>query len=303
MSILREVGTGRQVELPPRALVGRSKQADLCLDWQWVSGEHAVIWWDGRTWRIRDLSSRNGTTVDGRPIDGRDGVDLSRGCVVAIGQAETAWVLDDDGPPTPMAIANDGSVRLAVDDVIGLPEESDPRVVVRRDAERWVLSGGEGDVTVTDRHPLVLDGRSWTLRLPEGATPTGEVMGRVCRLDELRLELDVSRDEETIDARLFNGRSRIGLDPRSHHYVLVLLARQRLADRAAGRSEADEGWIDAEVLCEMLKQRRDVLNVYVYRIRQQFIRAGVIDGAEVIARRPHAHQLRLAVADLAVGAL
>ena len=270
MSILREVGTGRRMVLPPRALVGRSKQADLCLDSQWVSGEHAVIWWDGRIWRIRDLSSRNGTTVDGRPIDGREGVHLPRGGVVAIGQAETAWVLEDDGPPTPMAIASDGSVRLAVDDVIGLPEESDPRVVVRRDAERWIMSGEAGEAPVTDR---------------------------------LRLELDVSRDEETIDARLFNGKTRIGLEPRSHHYVLVLLARQRLADRSAGSSEADEGWIDAEMLCAMLKQRRDVLNVYVYRIRQQFMRAGVIDGGDVIERRPHAHQLRLAVADLVVGSM
>lgn len=303
MSELHEVGGAGRVALSPRVLIGRSRQADLLLAHHWVSGEHAVIWWDGHDWRIRDLSSRNGTTVDGRPIEGRDGVVLRAGSVIAIGQAETAWVLEGAGPPTPMVVADDGSVRLAVDDVIGLPDEADPRVVVHRDDERWLVSGDGREQVVADRHALVVDGRSFTLRLPEAAAATGDVVGQVCRLDELRLVLDVSRDEETVDAALWHGKSRIGLDARSYHYLLVLLARQRLDDRGAGLSAADEGWIDAESLCEMLKERRDVLNVHVYRIRQQLVSAGVIDGRDVIERRPHAQQLRLAIRDVTVGAL
>lgn len=300
MGVLREVKGERAIELPPRVLIGRSRQADLELPHSWVSGEHAVLWWDGRIWRLRDLSSRNGTTVDGRPFESRDGVALTRGVVIAIGQAETAWRLDDDGPPTPMAVAGDGTVRLAADDVIGLPTESDPRVVVYRDGDRWLVTVDGAERPAADRTGVVVDGESWTLRLPEGSTATGDGVGAISRLDELRLELDVSRDQESVDVRLLTGSAQSGLEPRTYHYLLALLAKQRLEDRADGVAPADEGWIDAEVLCEMLRVRRDVLNVHVYRIRRQFVGAGVVDGKDVIERRPLAHQLRLAVTDVAV---
>jgi len=53
---------------PNRAIVGRTTDADVALQFDDVSREHALIWRSaGDTW-IKDLGSSNGTTVDGTPL-------------------------------------------------------------------------------------------------------------------------------------------------------------------------------------------------------------------------------------------
>jgi adenylate cyclase len=49
-------------------LIGRDPDCDVVFDDDRVSRQHARLTWDGSTWRIADLSSKNGTSVDGRPI-------------------------------------------------------------------------------------------------------------------------------------------------------------------------------------------------------------------------------------------
>ena len=63
MAVLRHMASGRQVQLQPRHLVGRSSECLLRLDSPTVSGEHATVFWSGEGWRVRDLGSRNGTWV------------------------------------------------------------------------------------------------------------------------------------------------------------------------------------------------------------------------------------------------
>ena len=51
--------------LYPENVIGRSPTCTLRLSDGWVSGQHAAIRWTGTGWSIKDLSSRNGTFVDG----------------------------------------------------------------------------------------------------------------------------------------------------------------------------------------------------------------------------------------------
>ena len=51
--------------------VGRHPANDLLLDSPRVSSRHAVIEWAGDRWQIKDLGSSNGTSVNGRRVQGR----------------------------------------------------------------------------------------------------------------------------------------------------------------------------------------------------------------------------------------
>ncbi len=64
--------------------IGRAIENVIVLDDERCSRFHAAIEFRDGKWNLRDLNSRNGTTVDGIQIDG--GVDISVGSIIQIGR-------------------------------------------------------------------------------------------------------------------------------------------------------------------------------------------------------------------------
>jgi hypothetical protein len=67
-SMIREEPSGREVPFQAVLRVGRHPGNDLVLPDDQVSGHHAVIEYRRGRWVVRDLGSRNGTSVNGRRI-------------------------------------------------------------------------------------------------------------------------------------------------------------------------------------------------------------------------------------------
>ena len=66
---LTPTGGGDPIPLvKDRLLIGRRRHCDICLDFPNVSSQHCKMSLEHGYWFIRDLNSRNGTKVDGRPI-------------------------------------------------------------------------------------------------------------------------------------------------------------------------------------------------------------------------------------------
>lgn len=289
MGTLREMATGRRFILPQRALVGRSRAADLRLAGSWVSAEHASIWWTGREWRVRDLDSRNGTLLDGHHVAGSAGQPLRHGQAISFGQLEEAWLVDDDAPPQPMAIDRRGEVVIvAPDGVLPLPGDDEPRAVVYTERDAWWIERDDERSPTEDRDVVVVDGRAWTLRLPNPTPPTDEAK-RDRQPEVLRLVISVDPSRENILIDLMHRGARVGLAPRAHHEVLLILAEHWLEDASSPPSE--RGWLDAQLLADMAGSSRATLNVHVQRLRKQFVDCGVV--GTVIERRAN-HDLRLA---------
>lgn len=303
MGTLRRVASDRVVIMPVHMLVGRSGQADLRLEGSAISAEHAAVAWNGRQWQVRDLS-RNGTMLDGLRLNVREEYPLIQGQVLAFGEAEEAWVLDDDAPPVAMGIHRaSGRVVCAINGVLPLPDEDDPRATLSATGEVWWLAvEGAEPAPVQDRHLAVVDGEVWTLRLPDPVLRTDETHDPP-PLAEFTLTLAVSLDGETITVDLFRRGERVGLKSRSHHEVLLLLARQLIEDRAKGLPEIECGWVDPELLARQAGLKRSALNVYVMRLRREFEECGVVSEQGVIERRGQSWALRLVPLDVEVAGL
>jgi len=66
-------------------IIGRSRDAELVLSHPTVSRSHARLHHNGESWVIRDLGSRNGTTVNGLRVVGE--AILRPGDIVSLGDA------------------------------------------------------------------------------------------------------------------------------------------------------------------------------------------------------------------------
>jgi transcriptional regulator with PAS, ATPase and Fis domain len=75
-----------------RTTIGREDSTDLKLPFTAVSRNHAEIVWDASRWLVRDMGSRNGTLLDGHPINQAV---LERGAELRIGDAVFKF-LDSD---------------------------------------------------------------------------------------------------------------------------------------------------------------------------------------------------------------
>lgn len=308
MGLLKSVSTGQRCLLESEHLVGRSPLAGLQLPNSYVSGQHAVIRWTADGWELRDLGSRNGTSVDGTQVETGQVVPLRRGSVIVFGQAEQSWELADDEPPLPMVVAMDGAGDpiVAEQGVLALPSQDEPLVTLLRQADGlWALEAEDNTTPLVSGQVFEVAGMRWRFSSPGvvGGTSSVEGASRSDHAQSQRLEFGVSADEEHVELTLSSGGSSISLGSRAHNYVLLLLARQRLADREAGIPDPACGWVYRDDLLNALKVDRERLNIDIFRIRRQFAAAGQPDAAAVIERRPSSQQLRIGFSELHISVL
>jgi len=65
-----EPAAGTTLGLDAITTLGRDVNNAVVVDDEFVSAEHAVLTFRGRTWYVEDLDSTNGTFVNGSPVDG-----------------------------------------------------------------------------------------------------------------------------------------------------------------------------------------------------------------------------------------
>lgn len=290
---------GTRVVLRPIQVVGRSSQSHPCLQSSAVSSSHASIRYTRGRWLVRDLGSRNGTWVSGERLTDASWRELREGDCLQFACSEERWWFVDASMPGPAATS--GELRAeTTGELLVLPSTNTPEVCITYSTnggrDGWRMDRDGEWVDVADGQQIECGGRSWSLVLPEVPHPTEQTdttPGELLLLSSFVLEFDVSRNEETVSVDLVSPHARISLPERAFHYLLLLLARARLRDMAAGLEPRAAGWIARDDLVDRLGTSPEALNVDIHRARRQFGEAGVKDAAEIVERRRGAAELRL----------
>ncbi|MDC0746523.1 FHA domain-containing protein [Polyangium mundeleinium] len=280
--------------------MGRHSACDVCVDERRVSAEHASLHWTGGRWELRDLGSRNGTLLGGQRLSPGERVPLAEGASFSLGGTSPTFVLIDDSPPGAAARHHSsGARRTASGGMLLLPDEELPLVSVFENGEgQWVAETGDDVQPVEDRQVITIAGEPWTLELPPRDTETWQSDIRSPSLETIHLRLAVSQNEEQVAATVVMGRREEELPARTHHYLLVTLARAWLEDRDA--PAAKRGWLGREELCRMLATDVNKLNVDIHRARRQLAVLGVQNAAGLVERRPSTGELRIGVRSVEV---
>lgn len=290
--------SGHIINLPSRLLVGRGCAAGLRLPDRSVSGEHAVVAWRNASWTVRDLGSLNGTFVNGERLEASLARELVAGDELKFGLDFGVFHLSSAAPAEAFARRlSDGVEVVAASELLGLPSPTRPTLQIMPLGLGWLCSGDAGDYPIGDGEVVNAGGEQWRVFLPGGDEETRRSGGSM-RVRQLGLTFRVSNDEETVLIELRAPRAATLLESRAHNYLLLYLARRRLKD--ATLAHADQGWVDRATLAERLHLDPEHINVQLFRIRQDFARAGIADAGNLLECRRKPSQVRIGVLDLRI---
>lgn len=305
MAFLNEAATGRTLPLQPEHMVGRAPVCALRLAPRYVSAQHAVVRWARVHWELKDLGSRNGTFLDGVRVDPRSAHAIAKGARLAFGNIDDVWELSDDSPPCAMVVPLDGGEPSLIEgELLALPSNEEPRITIYRDRTgSWVIEQMDESTSVVQNQQLFeTGGRWWRFCCVEDALTTAlPSSSKEMAIRNVELSFFVSRDEEHVQLRMTCRGRTIDLGARARNYLLLTLARQRLADAKAGIPETSCGWLSLDESSRDPMLAPMQVNLDVHRIRQQLAKIGVVDPANIIERRPVARQLRIGTGRITIG--
>jgi len=303
MATLLHTKTGEGVRLHTRTVVGRSPAADLQLNAPEVSSEHAVFWWSGDGWCVRDLASRNGTWVGGKRIEAGADIPLQEGVELRFGDDDShRFTLTDLTAPCASAVSLLTDTPIAaVAEMLALPSAENPQVTVYRDKlGHWVGESARRVARLSDLQLLRVGGDVFRVYLP---VPNTETVRRRPKpqIDTITLRFSHSLDEEYVALEVQTRAGEVlDLKARAHNYLLLLLARQRQSDAEQGGSLAGHGWIYRDELARQMRTDETTVNVQIYRARKALADAGVEDAALLVESRTGNRQVRMGVTEVEI---
>jgi len=303
MAVLLNLETGQSFRVRARSLVGRASRSDIRLSGMRASSHQASIQWDGVCWMLKDLS-RNGTVVNGLVLSNGRACRMEPGDDIVFGDPGERWRWLDGKPPCPTAICRDRGLHIeGTDGVLLLPDDATPRASVCARDGHWELDINGGSCRVQDGEVVRVSDLSFELELPcidPAAIATHSYRHQLSILGA-RIHFQVSQDEEFVSVSFTTGSTTTALRPRAFHYLLLILARARLEDTAAGVSEAEAGWLYADEVARRRCVSVEDTNVDICRARKQIAQScQFVDAVHIIERRSGTGHLRLGVAAISI---
>lgn len=301
MGVLLNNATGQIRLLEQDHSVGRGAINALCIEERYVSHQHALVRWNADGWEVKDLGSRNGTFINNQRLVPGEAHKLEIGDHVWFGKQEQEWELTNGDEPAVMVVPDDRSAPLIADgELLAVPSPQSPEATLYRTADAaWFLEQKLSVNRIEDQQTFVAGAKTWKFCCPKLSWPTALATSSL-EVKHLRLVFSVSRDEEHVEVQGSCGSRRLSFGDRGHNYLLLILARQRLADQSGGLLDVACGWCDHDDVLYDPTVTPQQLNIDVFRIRKQFAAAGIQDAAAIIERRPRTRQLRIGVSNLAV---
>ncbi|MEZ4237565.1 MAG: FHA domain-containing protein [Myxococcota bacterium] len=273
--------------------VGRGATNDVVVARPAVSSRHAAFFTSGDKVFVEDLSSRNGTFVDGRRVQRIREVRPSE--VVSLGDGVQLRLDRDEQPPRPLGcwlvedrdtmarvpVRGDrfrvGADALADLCLPGLPPDDEVVLLVDPDGAVWRGDGAGELLPLADGASFAVGGRELRLLAPAfHPSVTAELEAARYRY-HLAADLDGPTGPRAEVSDPVDGH-RAQFTAPSRATLLYLLARQRVADRDAGIPRIDRGWCaDADVALGLWgrSQQDRNLNVLVTRVRNDLRKAGL----------------------------
>jgi hypothetical protein len=277
MATLLNLQTGESVDLLAQHIFGRHPVASsTVLKDPNVSRMHASVYWDGEFWVLQDAST-NGTYINGARVQREARNRLKKDDKINFANlgGESWQLLDEFAPKSILVPQTSGMPTITLHDIAVLPNEEAPEVTLfMSPAGQWICESESGISILTSGDMVGTQDGVWQFVEAKSVAPTVFIETRnETDCSAIEIQFEVSQNEEHVALKFKMDDKEYDLGERNHHYLLLLLARQRLADKAAGYDLSEQGWVEKDRLSQMLGQSETHINIQVYRFRKQIIKA------------------------------
>ena len=281
MAILTNLQTQSCVILQVHHLFGRHSTSNSTqLKNSEASRLHAIISWCGERWTLKD-SSVNGTFLNGQKLSSDSSRVLTMGDKINFGCLQSdSWELEDVSEPKNMLIPiSPGLDTIELKTFVVLPSEEQPEITLYLNEEgQWICESGSGSSPLSSGDLVGANQSIWRFVESKPTEVTQSLTDApAVKAVKIAFAFEVSQNEEHISLVLSVEDVEVNLGTRSHHYLLLVLARQRLVDKEQGLKAGEQGWLNKDVLCKMLGLSENHINIQIYRFRKQVVSA--MDGA------------------------
>jgi len=291
VAIFMNLVSNEEVNLLTMHQFGRHKGCcDTILTNPKTSRVHATVSWDGQHWIIQD-NSINGTFVNDQKLPANSAQLLQRNDKIRFAnQPQDEWLLTDISAPKSMLIPQTANAPLVIlEDMVVLPNEDNPELTIYLSLEgHWICESNIGSFALTHGSKVNVKGMIWQFAEATEYEQTIPIEQIKQNTEQLSLLFEVSQDEEHVNITVNFDKHSIELGERSHHYLILLLARQYLQDRENERViEGERGWITTTELMKELRTEETTVNMQIYRFRKQLLKIKPDDMvlAQLIERR------------------
>lgn len=249
----------------------------------YISKVHAFIEWNDRYWLLRDVSS-NGSWLNGKKLSREQAVQLNVGDVInfSSNSSNAFEVLDIKAPCDCLVPVEHNSEVIALEYYHLFASHISHQILLRYNSQTcswWKEVLDENLIELAtpmefrNQEYIIINGLKWQLQINRKLAETQILRPSVTSLNELTFLFQTSLDEESTRLIMQTNEQNIDLLVRSHHYLTLCLARQRVKDIKAGLNSSEQGWLYSESLARDLGVDASHLNIQIYRIRKQFVEA------------------------------
>ena len=277
MAQIRDNHSNKSYPLRAHHTFGRcTERSDTVISSPITSRIHLALEWDGQRWNARDLS-KNGTWLGETRLNMNESTPLEVGDKLHLGSPEMPPLeLLDDGAPVTSLLGLDGAPTIALEPFVFLPDQDKPEAVVIYSYQQrsWLLHPMEQDTPqqadiLHHGDNISFGGLSWQVFLTETEQSTEINQPPDSSLENIEFVFDLSQDEENTALKIIQGGKDLSLGERSHHYLLLHLARQRAMEAARGFDGKTQGWVDNEQIKKDLGMDMPHINIMIFRARKQ----------------------------------
>ena len=302
MATLFNVKKKDSIVLRSQHLFGRhAGSCHTLLDCPEASRMHATVAWNGARWLLQDNSS-NGTFVNGTKIKPNFKQHIAAGDELQFGSLNAdVWEVQNDNPPTALLVSlnvvnSNIAQEIELSGALTVPEAS----FYQADDGKWLCENLSGVVELNTGDKIATSLGVWLFVGVDDVESTVPAPQEVNESEEVQASFVVSKNEEHVTLTISDCGGCYDFGERTHHELMLYLARKRLSDRKTGVVESEQGWVDKELLSQQTGLDEKHINILIYRLRQQLIHAdsGHLKLLQVVERRRGA--LRFALGEICI---